>query len=120
MFAEVITSKYLSVFLWRYLRQINITLLTILPQIVECLEFVGGISSSRFSQQMWQPKPHLKSKNWMRWNANKDEGNVFNATEWTLSKRLDFKGQTTIGFKYTFQRFTTGAVSTTDKFQEIL
>ena len=44
MFAEVITSKYLSVFLWRHLRQINITLLTKLRQIVECLEFVGGIS----------------------------------------------------------------------------
>ena len=36
MIAEVITKKYLSVFLWRHLQQINITLLTILRQIVEC------------------------------------------------------------------------------------
>ena len=43
MFAKVITNKYFSVFLWKHLRQINITLLTKLPQIVECLEFVGGI-----------------------------------------------------------------------------
>ena len=56
----------------------------------------------------------------MRQNANKDEGNLLNATEWTLSKRLDFKGQTTTGFKYTFQRFTMRAVSTTDKFQDML
>ena len=44
MFAEVITNKYLSVFIGRHLQQINNTLLTKLRQIVECLEFVGGIS----------------------------------------------------------------------------
>ena len=43
-----------------------------------------------------------------------------NATEWTLSKRLDSKGQTTIALEYTFQRFTTRAVSTKDKFQDNL
>ena len=56
----------------------------------------------------------------MRYNANKDEGKLLNATEWTLSKRLDSKWQTTIGFNYTFQRFTTRAVSTRDKFQDNL
>ena len=43
-----------------------------------------------------------------------------NAKEWTLSKRLESKGQTTSGFNYTFQRFTTRAVSTGDKFQDNL
>ena len=45
---------------------------------------------------------------------------ILNATEWTLSKRFDSKGQTTTGFKYTFQRFTTRAVSTRDKVQDNL
>ena len=46
MFAEVITNKLntCQFFYGRYLQQINITLLTKLRQIVECLEFVGGIS----------------------------------------------------------------------------
>ena len=56
----------------------------------------------------------------MRQNANKDTGKVLNATEWNLCKRLDSKGQTAIRFKYTFQRFTTRAVSTRDKFQDNL
>lgn len=45
MFAEVITSKYLTVFFMRTFATNKHHLnLTILRQIVECLEFVSGIS----------------------------------------------------------------------------
>lgn len=42
-----------------------------------------------------------------------------NSTERTISKRLNSKGQTTIGFKCTFQRFATRTrtVSIRDKFE---
>ena len=58
MFAEVITNKYSSVFfLWRHLRQINITLLTLVRQIVECLEFVGEFPNLASVNKCGNPSP---------------------------------------------------------------